>query len=93
MSRQNINDLRDHLFETLKALRDPASPMDVSRAQAVADVAKVVVDSVKVEVEFVKATGALSGSGFVPTDAAPATGPRAVGAGQAGRRLTAVNER
>lgn len=40
--------------------------MDLDRARAVADVAKVIIDSAKVEVEMVKATGLASGSGFMP---------------------------
>jgi hypothetical protein len=39
--------------------------MEIERAKAIADVGRVIVDSAKVEVEFVKATGG-KGSGFVP---------------------------
>lgn len=63
MSNQ-ISDLRTHLFDTLKALRDPEKPMDVDRARAIADVSKQIIDSAKVEVDFAKVTGAASGSGF-----------------------------
>jgi hypothetical protein len=42
--------------------------MDLDRARAVADVAKVLVDSAKVEVEFLKATGAARSMGFFPDD-------------------------
>ena len=65
--KNKINDLRDHLFATLEALQDTDNPMDIDRARAIADVAKVVVDSAKAEVDYLKVTGALHGSGFIPT--------------------------
>lgn len=74
--KNKIGDLRDHLFETLEALRDPEKPMDLDRARAVADVAKVIVESAKVEVAMVKATGELATSGFVPMEREPIPGPR-----------------
>ncbi len=52
-----LEDLRGHLFETLAALRDKTAPMDVDRAKAISEVARTVIDSAKVEVEYVKATG------------------------------------
>lgn len=60
-----IEDLRDHLFATLRDLRDKDKPMEIDRAKAVAEVARAVIDTAKVEVEFVKATGT-KGSGFIP---------------------------
>lgn len=53
----HINQLRDHLMETLAALRDRANPMEPDRARAVAQVASVLVDTAKVEVDYLKATG------------------------------------
>ena len=76
MKKTKIEDLRDHLFETLEALKDDEKPMDLDRARAVADVARVIIDTAKVEVEFTKvvheATGDLRGSSFLP---APAEAP------------------
>lgn len=60
-----ITDMREHLMETLAALRDRENPMDVDRARAVAQVAGVLVDSAKVEVDYIKATGATSDSLFI----------------------------
>ena len=57
--------LRQHLLDTLADLRNPNKPLDIERAQAVAGVAKVLIDSARVEVDFIKATGC-SGSGFIP---------------------------
>jgi len=50
-------DLRDHLFETLEALKDADNPMDIARAQAISDVAQTLINSAKVEVDLVKAVG------------------------------------
>lgn len=66
MARNKIQDLRNHLFETLERLKDDDNPMDLDRARAVAEVAKVLVESAKVEVAFVKATGAMRSTDFLP---------------------------
>lgn len=75
--KNKIEDLRNHLFETLEMLKDKDAPMEIERAKAVAEVAKVIVDSAKVEVDFAKATGQASASGFLPLappkDPAPGT--------------------
>lgn len=54
----HIDDLRDHLMKTLASLRDRENPMEPDRARAVAQVASVLVDTAKVEVDYIKATGA-----------------------------------
>ena len=61
-----IDELRSHLFETLAALKDKETPMELDRARAIADVGKVIVDSAKVEVDFLKVTGATRSTGFLP---------------------------
>ena len=68
----NIESLRQHLFETLAALKDKTNPMDIERAKAISDVAQVIINTAKVEVEYSKATGAL-GSQFL--EMAPVTTP------------------
>ncbi|MBN3815159.1 hypothetical protein G3N57_00400 [Paraburkholderia sp. Se-20369] len=60
-----ITDMREHLMKTLAALHDRDNPMDVDRARAVAQVAGVLVDSAKVEVEYIKARGATVDSLFI----------------------------
>ena len=62
--KNKIEDLRNHLFATIEALLDEDKPMDIDRAKAVADVAQVMINSAKVEVEFMKTTGG-TGSGFI----------------------------
>ncbi len=55
MAKNKISDLRDHLFETIEALKDPDKPMDLERAKAISDVAQTIINSAKVEVDLVKA--------------------------------------
>lgn len=64
--KNKIEDLRDHLFATLEALQDDDNPMDLERAKAISDIAQTIINSAKVEVEFLKTTGAVHGSGFIP---------------------------
>jgi len=64
MPRNKIEDLRNHLFATLESLAD--SSMDIERAKAISDVAQVIVNSAKIEVDFIKATGRSEGTGFIP---------------------------
>jgi hypothetical protein len=52
-----IDDLRTHLFETLRALRDPNKPMELERAKTIAEVAQTVINSAKVEVDFLRLRG------------------------------------
>jgi hypothetical protein len=58
----NINELREHLFATLRGLKDGS--LDIEKAKAMSDVAQVIVNSAKVEVDYAKATGS-KGSGFL----------------------------
>ena len=70
--KNTIDDLRNHLFATLEALQDEKKPMDIDRARAISDVARVVVDSAKAEIEFAKVTGSTTGTGFLPVVQPPA---------------------
>lgn len=68
--QNKIEHLRNHLFATLEALRDENEPMDLARAKAISEVAQVIINSAKVEVDFINAAGG-KGSGFLPiTDGA-----------------------
>lgn len=65
--KNSLEDLRDHLFETLEALRDKDEPMDVDRARAVSEVAGQIIESAKVEVKFLEVTGEAANSNlFMP---------------------------
>lgn len=63
---KNVSDLREHLFATLAALRDTENPMDIERARAVSDVAQTIINSAKVEVEYLKVAGS-GESSFIDT--------------------------
>jgi len=56
MSNPHINTLRTELLATLADLRNRQNPMEPDRARAIAQVASVLVDSAKVEVDYIKAT-------------------------------------
>lgn len=60
--------MRDHLFATLEELRDKDKPMEIARAKAIANVAAQIVNSAKVENEYIKLTGR-TGTGFIPEKA------------------------
>jgi hypothetical protein len=57
MTSPHISQLREHLLATLADLRNRENPMEPDRARAVAQVASVLVDTAKVEVDYLKATG------------------------------------
>jgi hypothetical protein len=59
-----IDELRGHLFDTIRALKNKSMPVDTART--IVQVATVLVDSAKVEVEMVKATKGKYVQGFVP---------------------------
>ena len=64
MASNQIEDLRKVLFITLHRLLNKENPMDIDQAKAVAQVAQVIVNSAKVEVDFIKEVGG-NGSGFL----------------------------
>lgn len=66
----HIEQMRSHLMDTLAALRDRENPMEPDRARAIAQVAGVLVDSAKVEVDYIKATGAPKSNFIEPNGAA-----------------------
>lgn len=63
----DIEGLREHLFDTLKALKDKDKPMDIERAKAIADVAQTIINTAKVEVDYMRVRGG-KGTGFVPEE-------------------------
>lgn len=61
MAKNKIEDLRNHLFAQLERLGDDEEMADtekleteLSRAKAIADVAQVIVNTAKLEVDFMK---------------------------------------
>lgn len=58
-----VDDLREHLFAALRSLRD--DKMEIARAKAIAEIAQTIINSAKVEVDYINAAGG-TGSGFLP---------------------------
>ncbi len=71
MAKNKMSDLRDHLFETLEALKDPDKPMDLQRAKTISEVAQTIINSAKVEVEFIKVIDGGTGGEFFGATALP----------------------
>lgn len=53
----HITQVRQALLDTLTDLRNREAPMDIDRARALAQVAGVLIESVKVENDYLKITG------------------------------------
>jgi hypothetical protein len=62
--KNRMSDLRNHLFETLEALKDTEHPMDLDRAKAISDVAQTLINTAKVEIQFMEAIGGESNGEF-----------------------------
>ena len=65
MAKNKLRDLRDHLFETIECLKDEEKPMDIERAEAISEVAQTIINSAKVELQFLELTGQESKSSFL----------------------------
>lgn len=52
----HISAVRAHLLATMADLRNPDSKMDVARARAISEVAQTIINSAKVEVDYLRAT-------------------------------------
>lgn len=62
MPKNRLSDLRNHLFATLEALTEENTsslelPQKIEKAKAVAEVAQTIINSAKLEVDYIKATG------------------------------------
>ncbi len=65
---KTVKDLRNDLFDTLDKLK--SGKMEIDKAKAITNVAQTIVNSAKVEVDFIKAVGGIAtGSGFIPLEA------------------------
>ena len=62
----NINTLRDTLFDTLRALRDRDNPIEIDRAKAINETAQVIINSVKLEIDHLRIAGTDRGTDFIP---------------------------
>lgn len=55
MSQQNIDDLRSTLFDTLQAVKE--GKLDIDRAKAISDLSQNIINTAKVEIDYLKAGG------------------------------------
>lgn len=76
--KNKIEDLRNHLFATLEALQDKEKPMELDRARTISEVSQTIINSAKVEADFLRAVGATQGSGFIAIPEKPPGAPRLV---------------
>lgn len=63
MARNKIEDLRNHLFEAIEMLKD--GEIEIDKAKAIADISQTIINSAKVEVDFIKTTGSTRDTGFL----------------------------
>ncbi|MDQ2150096.1 hypothetical protein RBI22_15360 [Alcaligenaceae bacterium C4P045] len=62
MSNKTIGDLRDAMFDTLDALK--SGKITVDQAKAMSDIGQVIINSAKVEVDYIRANNG-GQSGFI----------------------------
>jgi hypothetical protein len=62
--KNKITDLRNHLFETIEALKDPDRPMEVQRAKAIYETAQTIIETGKLELQFIELVGRDENSQF-----------------------------
>lgn len=64
----DITELRDILFDTIRQLKDKENPLPLDRAKMVGELSQVVINSAKVELEHARLTKT-AGTGFIPLSA------------------------
>lgn len=62
---KTLSDLRAVLFDTLEQLRDKDKPMEIERARAISDISGRLIETAKVECEYIDLVGAQGASGFI----------------------------
>ena len=78
---QNINDLRQALFDTINRLQDEVNPLDLERAKTIGAIAKVLVEAAKAETNHIKVIDSIrvdgaEGTQFIPTKTKKIEGKR-----------------
>jgi hypothetical protein len=66
MAKNKISDLRNHLFETLEALKDKEKPMEIERARAISTVASTIIQTARVELDAYELLGEGEPANFFP---------------------------
>tara|TARA_R110000868_G_C10760296_1_gene753877 strand:+ start:700 stop:942 length:243 start_codon:yes stop_codon:yes gene_type:complete len=70
MAKNKITDLRNHLFEIIEMLKDEeANSMTIEKAKAIADISQVIINTAKLEIQFIQTTDQMEGmfktTGFI----------------------------
>jgi len=65
--KNNIDELRGHLFDAIRGLKD--GTINIGTARAISDTALTVIASAKIEIDFARATGEGVDSSFLESDA------------------------
>lgn len=73
----DINALRNTLFETLNAVKD--GTLDLDRAKLINDTAQTIINTAKAEVDFMRVTGSNTATDFIPAARLPGTTATATG--------------
>ena len=69
----NMDDLRDHLDWLMKRLKDDSDKdLNLERAKLLIEAGQTVINSAKVEVEFMRVSGQMTDTGFIPVATQPA---------------------
>jgi len=66
-NRMSMDDLRDHLDHLMRRLRDDSdTALDLDRAKLLIEAGQTVINSAKVEVDFMRVSGQMTDTGFIP---------------------------
>lgn len=60
----DMSELRKIMFDTLRGLADKEAPMEIERAKAICDAGQVLINTAKVECDFIRVRGG-RGTGFI----------------------------
>jgi hypothetical protein len=90
MPKNTMTDLRNHLFEVMEALKDEEKPMELARARAVVDVAQALINTAKVEVDFLNAIDSSESTEFFDMQRIEKRKSLATGMGDAEPRLRRI---
>lgn len=60
---KSLSDLRAALFDTLEKVK--SGELDLDKARAINDIGKTLIDSAKVEVQYIEAVGGTAESAFI----------------------------
>ncbi|MDD5297621.1 MAG: hypothetical protein PHU46_11980 [Rhodocyclaceae bacterium] len=77
--KNDVNALREMLFDAIREVRDGTMPPEV--AETIRGLAAQVTETAKVEVAYLKVTGGISGTGFIPEDTTLPSGSKQVSKG------------